>query len=165
MQLILKTSPWSCILASFAMAMDVSPAILIRFIGHDGSEIAFPDRPEPICRRGFHTQELIQLAWHMGYCVTPIELMPVIGETDGTRQKVIWELKPRFHIAESLVAKNRGVITGRGKSCGHAVAFEHGTVFDPDGYTFPFSRQQCQVSGFYPTCIWMVTLRDNPPTK
>lgn len=157
MQLIRKPSEWSCILASFAMALRVSPQLLIRFIGHDGSEVVFPHLPEPMCRRGFHIQELVQLAWHLGYNVTPIEVMPVMASTDGKQTLVVGKLEQRLEVANSLVSRNEGVITGKGRSCNHAVAFSRGRVFDPDGHEFDFS--QCENHSFYPNCIWIVTKR------
>lgn len=165
MQMVLKRSPWSCILSSFAMALNVSPRLLIRFVGHDGGEVVFPDLPQPMCRRGFHIQELIQLAWHMGYNVTPIELLPVIGSADGKDTIVVGELNSRFEYLMALVANNQGVMTGRGHSCHHAVAFCNGEIFDPEGLRYPFNREQCETHHFYPNCIWIVTQRDNPPTK
>jgi len=44
-------------------------------IGHDGSQIV-NSLPEPLCRRGFHPQEFMDLCLDQHYAVTRIELMP-----------------------------------------------------------------------------------------
>ena len=75
----LKPNKWSCAVTAFAMALHVPVQELIQEIGHDGSEIVFPELEEPMRRRGFHSQELIYAAWKRGFTVTPIELMPVIA--------------------------------------------------------------------------------------
>ena len=68
---------------AFAMALDMPVADLLAAIGHDGSEIVFPSLPEPLCRRCFHVQELIQVALSRGLAVTPVELFPVLQPTEA----------------------------------------------------------------------------------
>lgn len=41
-----------------ALLLTVFPQKLIAEIGHDGSDIVFPDEPEPLCRRGFYVEEI-----------------------------------------------------------------------------------------------------------
>ena len=52
--------PLNCLLHAFQTVTGLN---LIERLGHDGSEIIYPDLPEPICRRGFHTQELFKACW------------------------------------------------------------------------------------------------------
>ena len=63
----------TCLPTSFAMAMGIPVADIFAALGHDGSEVLWPDLPEPTCQRGFHVQELIRLAVKCGWSVTPIE--------------------------------------------------------------------------------------------
>ena len=74
----LKPNRWSCSITAMAMALETPVQHLIEHLGHDGSEIVFPQLKDPMYRRGFHSQELIQLAWDWGYAVTPFELAPTI---------------------------------------------------------------------------------------
>ncbi len=159
MRLITKPNRWSCILAAFAMAMDVSVEELLSVIEHDGSEIAFPGLSEPMCRRGFHVQELIHAALWYDLTVTPYELMPAILPTpypENDHGSLVITQPRRKRNFEIIVEKHQGVITGRGFRCNHAVAFEKGQIFDPDGRTYPFSFQQCESLGFYAQCVWLV---------
>ena len=66
MELQQRPEPWMCMPLAFAMALDMPVADLLAAIGHDGSEIVFPSLPEPLCRRCFHIQELIQVALSRG---------------------------------------------------------------------------------------------------
>jgi hypothetical protein len=49
---------WQCMLTAYAMCLDVEADVLISEIGHDGSEIIWPQLREPLSRRGFHVQEM-----------------------------------------------------------------------------------------------------------
>jgi hypothetical protein len=159
MRLLKKPHPWSCILSAFAMALDKTNEEVSAAIGHDGSEIIFPDLPEPMCRRGFHHQELIHAALLYGYSVTPFELIPALQSTPqaGSPPKVVTiDSAMRRHTFQILVGGFKGVLTGRGFKCHHAVAFDHGAIFDPDGDTYQFSFSECERRRFYAQCVWIV---------
>jgi hypothetical protein len=156
----LQTKPyrWSCILAAFAMALDVSIEDLITLLRHDGSEVFFPDLPEPACRRGFHVQEFIHVALCLNRSVTPYELVPAIAPTGYNRAlhgRAIGSAH-RKAFFEHLIDNRRGVITGRTLTTHHAVAFEKGVIYDPDGWQFPFSFESCEKRGFFAQCVWIV---------
>ena len=57
MKLITQENRYSCVVCAFAMASARSVNDLIVSVGHDGSEIMFPDSDHPW--RGFHVQEMI----------------------------------------------------------------------------------------------------------
>ena len=95
------------------MVMDTTVETLIRQLGHDGSEIVRPG-PEPLCRRGFHPQELIQICCE-DYIVETLEP------------------KPRFedNIPVKVPFKMRGI--GVLLSERHAVAWDGERILDPSG--------------------------------
>ncbi len=68
--MILEPQPWSCLPIAFAKALDVPFEEFISKIGHDGSEQVYKDQK---FRRGFHIQECIDVAEHMGVTCVPIE--------------------------------------------------------------------------------------------
>lgn len=159
MRLLKKPNPWGCSITSFAMALDVSVETLQSYIGHDGSEIVFPELPEPMCRRGFHQQELIFAALNLGWTVTPFELVPAIQSTPvaGFTPKVITlDSEDRRLMFAIMVRAFRGVLTGLGSRCHHAVAFDRGAVYDPDGATYSFSFPECERRRFIAQCVWLV---------
>jgi hypothetical protein len=159
MHLQKKPHPWSCALSSFAMALNVSSDNLTSIVGHDGGQIIFPSLPEPACRRGFHPQELIAAALTLGYMVTPFELAPALQSTPvpgSPPQLFAIDERLRKPMFEILVAGFRGVLTGLGFKCHHAVAFDKGQVFDPEGATYRFSFAECERRRFIAQCVWVV---------
>jgi hypothetical protein len=160
MKLQTKPNPWSCVGTAFAMVLDISTADFFGHIGHDGSEIAFPALPDPMARRGLHIQECIAAALKLGYAVTPVELFPMIqsptpGENDivvlfGDDEAANWQ---RF---EQTIKTSTGVLEGVGRRCLHAVAYNHGMIFDPDGDEYPYSRAVCESRTFHPRRAWRV---------
>src|SRR5690606_25476948 len=123
-------------------------------IGHDGSEAVWPHLPEPLCRRGFHIQECIRVAIAMDKWVTPFELLPATAAADGESDLPIYD-EPQFTLFDNLVNNYTGVITGRGVTP-HAVAFENGQIYDPEGYTYTYSQENCLNKGFVTLCAWIV---------
>lgn len=162
MRLIKKPNRWSCILSAFSMALDIADQQhLIDFVGHDGSEIIFPGLPEPMCRRGFHHQELIAVAVALDYSVTPFELVPALQSTPytgATPQVFQINMPGRDLMFSMIVNTKRGVLTGVGRNCHHAVAFNQGHILDPDGDSYPFSFAECEKRHFFAMCAWIVNL-------
>ena len=156
MRLQTKPERWQCLVTSFAMALDMLVADVMREIGHDGGQVLWPALPEPLCRRGFHPQELIDVCRAHGYAVTRIELFPgLMPKAGGPEFRWLTEEQawPRFIQA---IQNSRGVIGGvtlyHGN--GHAVAYDHGHVFDPEGVDFPYSRAACERRAFITQHLW-----------
>ena len=70
---------WSCLLTSFAMALDVTFESLAQKIGHEGDEIIFPNLPDPLRRRAFHIQEFVVPSLNEGFALVIVEARPVIA--------------------------------------------------------------------------------------
>jgi hypothetical protein len=135
------------------MAMGVLVTELIDWIGHDGSEIISHSWPEPMCRRGFHPQECIRWALKQGLSVTPVEALPSI-RTDSIPFVINYGETTNYDEFINWINSSQGVLTGQGRRCGHAVAFDHGQIFDPDGYIYPWG--DCTERGYYPQCAWII---------
>jgi len=172
MRLQTKPNPWSCVGTAFAMVLDIPVSDLYGIVGHDGSEIAFPALPDPMARRGLHIQECIAACVKLGYAVTPIELFPVIRPTSanghepheedivvffGDDEAANWR---RF---EQTIVTSTGVLEGFGRRCLHAVAYDRGMIFDPDGDEYPYSQPACKSHGFHPRRAWRVDHLSSPP--
>jgi hypothetical protein len=156
MRLQRKPERWMCLVTSFAMALDIPVAEIIREIGHDGSQILWPALPEPMCRRGFHPQELIDVCRARGYAVTNIEACPGLMATAGRGPEFRWltedEAWSRFtRVTESTRGVLEGVVLPRKH---HAVAYERGRLFDPDGHELSFSRDACAQRSFMAQHLW-----------
>ncbi len=170
MKLERKPESWLCLATSFAMALGISTEVFCDIAGHDGGEIVFPDLPDPLCRRGFHIMEAIFVAMRCGASVTPVQLMPVIRSTPIAGAETAKETVVNYHFNvtsdptennwryfQDFIAAHTGVIecsTPRGRQ--HAVAFQFDHIFDPDGRSFPYSREGCENRGLFTTCLWIV---------
>ena len=121
---ILQPNRWSCLITSFAMVMETSVSELVKELGHDGSELVRPG-PEPLCRRGFHPQELIQICAHSrGYAVETLEPRPRFE--DNIRVKV-----PFLMVGIGILLSER-----------HAVAWDGDRILDPSGLVAPCRTYQ-----------------------
>lgn len=155
-----KPNKWSCEITAYAMATNKPISEFIRLIGHNGSEVIWPSLQEPMCRRGFHHQELIMASMLLGFTVTPFELIPAsmptpaIEYTNG--KPFLIDTTMRRDMFLRLLDNRRGVLTGRCRVSHHAVTFFKGLIIDPDGDTYPFSFKACEDRGFYPSCLWIV---------
>ena len=156
MRLLRKPERWMCLPASFAMVLDLPLSAIFDEIGHDGSQIIKPNLPEPICRRGFHPQELIHLCLTHGYAATRVELYPVLCLSPGSGDYVVAYPDDNWTRFTRVIQQSRGVIEGVGRRCGHAVAYEHGCIFDPDGHEYDYSREACQQRGFITQHLWRI---------
>lgn len=134
------------------MALDVTDDDLIAVIGHDGGFI-FRDYPEPCNRRGFHISELIIAARQLGYSVTPIERCPSWYYREGDNV-IRRSFNDNIDYFNSTITTTSGVITGDNSKGGHAVAYERGRLFDPDGFECAYGEQS-----FIPRYAWIVEPR------
>lgn len=132
-ELVLQPNRWSCLPTAFAIILHRYPCEIIEFLGHDGSEIIWPDLEEPYCRRAFHIQEMYWYALTQGYVFTPIEPRPCILPTGA---KEMFEV-PLLLDFESLLHSTVGVLVGEHEGHRHAVAWDGEKVLDPMGYTYP----------------------------
>lgn len=140
-----------CLAVSFAMALGIPVQDIFDELGHDGSEILWPHLPEPQCRCSFHPQELIEIALRRGFAVTPFELAPVL-ESAGE----LLYLNVRWEKFIETVNTSRGVLTGNGSRTRHAVAYEHGWIYDSDSGVYKYSTAACEARFFYGNCLWRV---------
>lgn len=126
-----KDNNWSCLLNAFARVLNERPSTLIKEIGHDGSEIVFPDLPSKFKRASFHPRELIDCCLARGYTVTQIERYP-FSRTLISENKHAVNIDPeKFFQHLSL---GDGVLTGFFDSTQpHAVPWIDGCVIDDNG--------------------------------
>lgn len=151
-----KPSRWSCLPVSFAMALGIAVEDIFKELGHDGSLMWWPDLPEPMCRRGFHIQELIEVALRRGFAVTPFELAPVLACYEKRHY-----FDERWTAFADTVNNSVGVLEGVGATTRHAVAYEYGQIFDPDSGVYFYSKTACEDRHFYANCAWRVDRRQN----
>jgi hypothetical protein len=156
MRLQRKPERWMCLPTSFAIALDMPVATVLAEIGHDGGKLANPLLPEPLCRAGFHIQELIDVCLRHGLAVTPIELCPVLSPGPKYEPHEVFTDEAGWQRFARAISTSRGVIEGIGRRSFHAVAYDHGRIYDPDAGEYDYSPPNCEARSFIPFCAWRI---------
>lgn len=119
--------PWTCLPTAFANVLDVEINRFLKDIGHDGSEILYPNRPGVLSRRSFHPQECIAVAWERGFAVTCFERTPKHGISATEFHEL--DYSRGF---ELTMQRFSGVLVGAASRNRHAVAWDakHQVVID-----------------------------------
>ena len=152
---------WSCLPTAFAISRGVELERWLDYVGHDGSEIVRAGLPDPICRKGFHPNEMIRICLLHYEAVTRIELVGQAtpgGQYDPTTFDFGgW---PEF---ERHLFNSRGVLDARtAVGLGHAMAYEghgdHAIICDPaNGLTFQFREaKDAEKRDRFITALWRI---------
>jgi hypothetical protein len=138
---------WSCLPTSFALVLKVPVQSIIDWIGHDGSEILWPDLPEPLKRRGFHIQELIDFCWMLKIAVTQFQAIPCSGSKYSHESYQVPQKEGRI----SLALKNQAVITGETlQGMPHAIGWDGHIVLDP-------GKKIVSIDEFLIETVWVIS--------
>jgi hypothetical protein len=141
MELYLQPSLWSCLPTSFGMILGLTPKEMFDAIGHDGSEIVWPNLDDPYKRRAFHPQECIIVCLQQLMFPVEIESESYVTLDDFDVEAV--KLPYREHIFGEQLKLISGVLIGRDiKDKPHAVAWnrEEQMIYDPTGYKYNLSE-------------------------
>jgi len=131
MLLLKQPNRWSCSITALAMILNESVFALVQEIGHDGSEIIFPDAPEPTNRRGFLLDELMVCCWKRKATLSPYNRIitvcnPLTAERRTFEHPDFWK----------ITLQSKGLITAYSESGkGHLVAWDGSRIYDPTGPT------------------------------
>lgn len=139
---LLKMSGHDCMLYSMAMLLDEDPAALVEAIGHDGKEVLWPQYKRPYCYRGYHIQEMIDVALDRGIALVSIECYPRSGPApDPSQAQMLWGVQFSQDRFIEWVTGREALLIGEAKGGGgHACAWDGEIVFDPNGYKYPLEE-------------------------
>jgi hypothetical protein len=113
---------------SLSIALNKPLNKIIKVIGHDGSDIIWPDNPEPTNRRGFHPQELMDACLKFNRAPVWIERRPCSVGRVGSEPFNIYDSDDRWL---ELVAQGSGVLFGSVLAGRHAWAKLGPWIKDP----------------------------------
>ena len=129
---------WSCLLASFANTLGIKIDTLVESIGHDGGGFTHVGLPEPMCRRGFHPQEMIKVCLERGISVTRVEVFPntkpKLPDAGDPVEPVIFDTGG-WEWFKSNLFNTHGVVECRTNAgLGHAMSYQgmkdHAMIYD-----------------------------------
>lgn len=133
--MMLQPNAWSCLPTAFAMVLQTTPKAIFEFLEHDGSDIIWPDLPEPLCRRSFHIQEMVDFCIAQHVYPIAIEACPCIYPGEDPLEEDIHEIK-RVTPIENYLTQRIGVLLGIYEDNRHAVAWDGDLIHDPTGYKY-----------------------------
>ncbi len=149
---------WSCLPTACATVLGIPVQDFIRHTGQDGGQIVWPGLLEPSRRRGFHIQECIDVLLRAGYAVTPFEVFPRIAPAFSVPALTILyqgSESAAFRRFRDFIRSGVGIITGHSNTSGHAVAYDHGEIFDcKRARPYPYHHKTCEENGFIGYCAW-----------
>lgn len=141
MRLIKQPNNWSCTATAVSMLLDCKIEDIFNRVGHTGSEIIFPNLPDPAGRKGIHIQEIIDFV-----PLIPIEYEPWQTPNGVDKYPVYTDYKSRFYNHLNL---EPGLIVGVAKDHWHTVAWDGKRVYDPQGSIYPFNDIKIDVQTFW----------------
>lgn len=145
MEMQLQPNRWTCVPAAFAIATNTSITDIFDFIGHDGSEILWPQLNEPFRRRSFHIQEMIDYCLDLDVYPVEIQAAPFTWP-EGIDEESVLEISLVVPI-ERYLQTRIGVICGEIDGNRHAVAWDRNQCFNPTGYKH--SITEIDIMAFY----------------
>lgn len=129
----------SCMLDSLCHVLGIKHLDAIVIIGHDGVE------------RGFHSQELVDVALSVGYTLTEVQRYPrAIHPVTWEQVEIVFPEGNDARFARHLASSN-GVVMGSKLGRPHAVAWTDRVATDPaSGMNFRLLNEQNElVEEFY----------------
>ena len=143
----------NCLLYAAAMVLDIPASDLAKDIGHDGSEIWFPDHEQP--ERGFNIQEIVDVCFSYGKALTPVYRYPA-NSPDGDAHRPLWESKKADNRFLGIISGFEGILIGlTANSVRHACAWDSSIIYDPRGYQHSISDYSKRM--FEITECWVIS--------
>ena len=117
-------------------------------VGHDGSEVMWPEMEEPIKRKAFHIEELEYAAFKLGWLLC--HFSPGVSYSPSGDPSVATTI--HFPLKE-VMQSHDGLMLGRYRLTGrsHAVAWsaKEGLIYDPAGRLVQWKDDLFNVEAFY----------------
>ena len=149
MKLVKNPNEYSCMLASFAMLLNEPMDVLVEELGHDGSEIWWPELFGCMQYRGFHVQEFLDLCYKRGKIIFPVESVLTLGFPPIQEAKSIkMDNEKRFKM---YTRSFKGILYGLVPSTRifHACAWDRKKVYDPRGKVTDLASVDLAILAFY----------------
>lgn len=131
---LLRGTGGNCLLTSAAMLLDCTENVLIREIGHDGTEVWWPKAKATNKNRNFHIQEILDVCLSRGHGLMPVELMPCSLQLGASEARVLWDQSKAFSRFTKIINGKSGILIGETESrIPHATAWDGHKIYDPRG--------------------------------
>lgn len=134
-----------CLACSAAMILDTTQENILAEIGHDGSEVWWPNLVGPCRTRGIHIREIINCVLSRGQGIVPLDMYPSTAPNSTTEPHPLWhsqEAVGRFH---NQIKGYRAILVGvNSRGAGHACAWDGSKVYDPARGIYAIQEFNCR---------------------
>lgn len=145
---IRQPNSWSCLPAAFANLTGIDIDDIIVKIGHDGSEIIYPNQIDPYGRKGFHDFEVIQAMTKFNHYFCPF--LPIYETAKGIQNPDDTIEIDNTEFVREVMREFDGVLCGNiGINYGHAVSWIDDKIVDPKGSEYPLGDNLNKVDVFW----------------
>lgn len=118
---------WSCLPKAVASLSNLTLEQLIGYIGHDGSEILYPEREEPLNRRAFSLGEIVSAATRLG---EPLMVLDIVEFLPDGREVILFSKEQIRPFLKDCV------LYGEINDQMHAVHCKEFWIYDPNGTAY-----------------------------
>ena len=143
----------SCLLYAAAMVLDIPASALVKEIGHDGSEVWFPEYDKP--ERGINIQEIVDACFAHGKSLTPVHRYPA-NSPDGDAHRPLWPETVADNRFFGIISGFSGILIGlTANGVRHSCAWDSSIIYDPRGYQHGLSDYSKRM--FEITECWVIS--------
>lgn len=150
-----QPNAWSCTVTALSYLLKAEVESLIKEIGHDGSMIWRPEKKDPLSRRGFHIQELLDVALNHYYLLTEVTPLAHFDDDDPNVYPVFSSSFAEYRLKKYMSTFN-GLVAGmHSLNRPHMVAWVHDKalgdkILDPmDGKSYDLKDYPFTIESFY----------------
>jgi len=114
----------------------MTPKEVIEEIGHDGTEVWFPEAKGQSQKRSFHIRELQDLCMSRGLALAEIDMVPFLSpDPNKFEPHTLWPPDECFTRFAQAIKKEPALIVSRTDSgTGHLAAWDGEQILDPNGF-------------------------------
>ena len=126
--LIQKPGEHNCLIYSMAMLLNMEVKELESRLGNWGNEKVWPELPDPYCYRSYHIQEIIEVAYQLGFAMICFNMDLTLSPTPPYTGAQIpinithTQVKYLLNSGDALLITNN-----------HALAWNGSNALDPNG--------------------------------
>jgi hypothetical protein len=121
----------NCLLWCAAYHIGVSSEVLIKELGHDGTEVLWDEYTDVRKYKGFPLPEVVDLFYMRGYLLAPIMLSPMIAPGTDAKAIHLWSPEHCGKRYYNMTSGKRAILTGFIGDIGHAIVLDRDKYIDP----------------------------------
>lgn len=121
----------NCTLFCAAYLLGVSDDSLVAEIGHDGSEVLWPEYTDQRKTKGFSLPEIQTCFWMRNKMLAPIFVYPMLAPGDDAKVMHLWSQDYAVERCKAMTAGRKAILIGQLPSgIRHAIVYDESVYID-----------------------------------